>query len=152
MVIRAVVRAGAKQTVNRGAIHHLDLTVADPFASAGFYERVLGHMGYRRVRDYEDGIDFDNTSTGNTFTSIGLVRARAAVPHDRFTPGLHHVAWTASSREDVDTLHHLLLTFGAAVLDAPTDYPEYGKGYYAVFFADPDGLKLEFVYQPTSSP
>ena len=29
------------------------------------------------------------------------------------------------------------------MLDAPAEYPQYGKGYYAVFFADPDGLKLE---------
>lgn len=34
------------------------------------------------------------------------------------------------------------------LLDAPADYPRYGTGYYAVFFADPDGLKLEFVHRP----
>ena len=38
----------------------------------------------------------------------------------------------------------------ADVLDAPADYPQYngGKGYYAVFFADADGLKLEYVFTP----
>jgi phosphatidylethanolamine-binding protein (PEBP) family uncharacterized protein len=30
----------------------------------------------------------------------------------------------------------------------PADYPDYGTGYYALFFADPDGLKLEFVHWP----
>jgi catechol 2,3-dioxygenase-like lactoylglutathione lyase family enzyme len=34
----------------------------------------------------------------------------------------------------------------ATILDPPTEYPAYGAGYYAVFFADPDGLKLEFVH------
>jgi glyoxylase I family protein len=34
------------------------------------------------------------------------------------------------------------------ILDPPTEYPAYGAGYYAVFFADPDGLKLEFVHYP----
>jgi NAD-dependent oxidoreductase involved in siderophore biosynthesis len=29
------------------------------------------------------------------------------------------------------------------VVDPPADYPDYGDGYYAVFFTDPDGLKLE---------
>jgi len=61
---------------------------------------------------------------------------------------LHHAAWRADSRSDVDNLHALLLSIGATILDAPADYPAYGDGYYAVFFADPDGLKLEFVYQP----
>ena len=68
--------------------------------------------------------------------------------HDRYAPGLHHLAWIAESRKDVDELHALLTGIGAAVLDPPTDYPEYGAGYYAVMFADPDGLKLEFVHEP----
>ena len=50
--------------------------------------------------------------------------------------------------DDVDALHEVLRRIGAAVLDPPADYPQYGEGYYAVFFADPDGLKLEFVFQP----
>lgn len=42
--------------------------------------------------------------------------------------------------------HHLDLT----VSDPPTEYPDYGEGHYAVFFADPDGLKLEYAYTPTA--
>jgi hypothetical protein len=35
------------------------------------------------------------------------------------------------------------------VVDPPADYPDYGEGYYAVFFTDPDGLKLEgMVFKP----
>ena len=58
------------------------------------------------------------------------------------------MAWTAGSREVVDALHDLLIEMGAQVLDPPADYPRYGDPYYAVFFNDPDGLKLEFVYSP----
>ena len=45
---------------------------------------------------------------------------------------------------------HLLKDIGAEILDAPADYPQYngGNGYYAVFFADPDGLKLEYAWTP----
>ena len=52
----------------------------------------------------------------------------------------------AESREDVDRLHELLVKIGANVLDLPGEY--YEGGYYAVFFADPDGLKLEYVHLP----
>jgi catechol 2,3-dioxygenase-like lactoylglutathione lyase family enzyme len=45
-------------------------------------------------------------------------------------------------------MHKLLVEIGATVLDPPKHYPHYCKGYYAVFFADPDGLKLEFVHTP----
>ena len=68
--------------------------------------------------------------------------------HDRYSPGLHHVAWRATSREDVDRPHTLLLGMGPTVLDPPADYPAYGESHYAVFFADPDGIKLEFVHLP----
>jgi len=134
----------------RGAIHHLDLTVRDPWASHSFYAAVLGFMGYREVADHDRGFDYDLTTPAG-FCSIGIMKAQgpnAGRAHDRYSPGLHHVAWTAGSRKDVDALHKLLKEIGAEILDPPADYPRYGAGYYAVFFADPDGLKLEFVHKP----
>lgn len=135
----------------RGLVHHIDLTVKDPAASRPFYEAVLGFMGYRVVSQHPRGYDFDLVSPNGGFSSIGIMRAQgpnAARAHDRYSPGLHHVAWRADSRADVDAMHALLLRMAANVLDAPADYPQYGKDYYAVFFADPDGLKLEYVYKP----
>lgn len=135
----------------RGFIHHIDLTVKDPWASASFYDAVLGFMGYRRLREDARGFDWEHAASPDRLPSIGIFKAEgpnAARAHDRYSPGLHHVAWSAESREDVDALHRLLLDMKATVLDPPTDYPEYGDGYYAVMFADPDGLKLEFVYEP----
>ncbi len=136
-----------------GLIDHLDLTVKDPWASRPFYEAVLGHMGYTHIREDARGFDFDlPRATGTGWAaSIGLMQAKGAGadrPHDRFSPGLHHVAFSARDRADVEALYRLLLRIGATVLDAPAEYPQYGEGYYAVFFADPDGLKLEFVHRP----
>ena len=132
----------------RGAIHHLDLTVRDPQASRAFYASVLGFLGYRLAADHERGLDFD-LARPEGFCSIGIMRAHAGkTDHDRYAPGLHHVAWTADSREDVDALYELLKEIGAEILDPPADYPRYADPYYAVFFADPDGLKLEYVWSP----
>ena len=52
------------------------------------------------------------------------------------------------SRAQVDEFHGFLRDQAVTVLDAPAEYPQYGKGYYAVFFADPDGIKLEVVHFP----
>ncbi len=134
----------------RGHIHHVDLTVRDPAASRAFYQAVLGFMGYVLKDEYERGFDMDLSTPGG-FTSIGVVRAtgeNAGRQHDRYAPGLHHIAWTADSRADVDALYALLQRIGATILDPPADYPKYGAGYYAVFFADPDGLKFEYVHKP----
>ena len=136
----------------RGTIHHLDLTVRDPWASRPFYDSVLGFLGYRRTKEDERGFDWDlNDDQGRFVSSIGIARATGeglSRHHDRYSPGLHHVAWHAASRGDVDRLFDLLCQIGASVLDPPAEYPQYGSGYYAVFFTDPDGLKFEFVHLP----
>lgn len=135
----------------RGLVHHIDLTVSNLERSRVFYDRVLGFLGYARADDHENGTDWDWQGGGASaapFHSIGILLARgegAGRDHDRYSPGLHHLAWTADGREDVDRLHALLLEIGATILDPPADYPRYGPDYYAIFFADPDGLKLEFV-------
>jgi glyoxylase I family protein len=135
----------------RGGVHHIDLSVADPERSRAFYTAVLGFMGYRLAVDHDRGLDFNLETPEGLAASIGIMRAEgpnAARPHDRYSPGLHHLAWRAASREDVHALHALLVRIGAKILDAPAEYPQYGAGYYAVFFADPDGLKLEYVHKP----
>lgn len=138
----------------RGFLHHIDLTAKDPWASASFYDAVLGHMGYERWDEDEHGIDWQHATSDTHLPSIGLMKASglgASRRHDRYSPGLHHIAWIADSRDDVDALYALLLAIKATVLDPPADYPQYGKGYYAVMFADPDGLKLEYVFEPRHS-
>jgi len=129
----------------RGLMHHLDLTVQDLGRSAPFYEAVLTFLGYRRVRDDATGIDWD-LELAQGLCSIGIKPARTERAHDRYSSGLHHFAWNAESRADVDRLYAALLGIGATILDPPAEYPHYGAGYYAVFFADPDGLKFEFVH------
>lgn len=127
--------------------HHLDLTVADPVKSRALYELFLGHCGFtlKSAGETWAGFGFD----GKRYPCITLLKAKGrAKKHDRYQPGLHHLALRAKSRADVDALHRKLVKFGATILDAPAEYPDYGKGYYAVFFADADGLKLEYVFTP----
>ncbi len=128
-----------------GAIHHIDLTVRDLARSTLFYDRVLPLLGFRRIEDAPEGPIWAGLSV-----EVGLQVARASSPtsHDRYAPGLHHLAFTASSRESVDEVHAKLAALDVPILDPPADYPEYCEGYYAVFFSDPDGLKLEYAFTP----
>lgn len=135
----------------RGGINHLDLTVRDLRVSEPFYREVLGFLGFEPKRLAHGNVHlplFHCLQEGERLFSIALQTAKHHTPHDRYSPGLHHVAFSAASREDVDRLHELLLRIEATVLDPPAEYPHYAPGYYAVFFADPDGLKLEFVHMP----
>ena len=133
----------------RGWVHHIDLTVSDLDRCGRFYDAVLGFLGYRQGRRGETWIDWD-MGAPHCASSIAIRLAKTDRQHDRYSRGLHHLAWVADSRDDVDRLHELLIAIGATMLDPPADYPQYRDGYYALFFADPDGLKLEFVHTPQS--
>jgi catechol 2,3-dioxygenase-like lactoylglutathione lyase family enzyme len=130
----------------RGTVHHIDLTVRDLAASAPFYEALLGFLGFTRVKQEAAVHVWDLIRGGTLLGGVALRAARSARPHDRYSAGLHHLAFRAADRADVDRAHVLMQERGATILDAPADYPQYGAGYYAVFVADPDDLKLEVVH------
>ena len=135
----------------RGSPSHLDLTVAELKRSIEFYDQVLGHLGYRRLDEAGAGAPcWGVADPEGGFFTIALQSARpqsSSKQHDRYAPGLHHLAFHANSREDVDAFHDFLVAIDAHVLDPPAKY-DYTSGYYAVFFSDPDGLKLEVVFEP----
>lgn len=138
----------------RGFISHLDLNVADPAASIDFYDLVLVHLGFRRVDIAPDRaawwIDYGE---GSIFGIEVRPPARPAPRdrHERYAPGIDHLAFHAASRADVDALHTKLTAAGIAVADPPAEY-DYAPGYYAVAFDDPSGIRLEVVHDPGSNP
>ncbi|MDX6512996.1 MAG: hypothetical protein QOE36_2500, partial [Gaiellaceae bacterium] len=82
-------------------------------------------------------------------SSLGLRAAQSdtAGPYDRYAIGLHHLAFEASSRGSVDERADWLRAQGVELESDAQEYT-YSPGYYAVFFFDPDGIKLEIVHVP----
>ena len=70
--------------------------------------------------------------------------------HERGKPGLHHLAFSVDSRAEVERIYEEVIKNleNVTVEDPPIDCPEYSEGYYATFFFDPDGIKLEVTYTP----
>ena len=135
----------------RGDPSHIDLTITNPDASNRFYDRVFKFLGYEGGPCSErKPAGWINPKTGFNIQLQLAKPEHARTSHTRHAPGLHHLAFNAESRQDVDRLYQLLLEMNATILDPPGIY--YEGGYYAVFFADPDGLKLEFVYLPRVEP
>ena len=132
----------AETSIDVLGLDHVDLTVNDLARSIPFYEKVLGALGFRRVPHAI------YVAWANAHQAIVLRPAERDAVFDRYRVGLHHFALRVRSREEVDRFHELLLREGITVLDPPAEYPEYGPQYYAVFFADPDGMKLEVVHFP----
>ena len=81
-------------------------------------------------------------------TAIGLREVQSGDgEYDRYRVGLHHLAFEATSRAAIDERADWLRSAGAVIESEPQEYT-YSPGYYAVFFYDPDGMKLEIVHVP----
>ena len=123
-------------------IDHLAIRVGDFDASRRFYDRLLHFLGF--VREWEFG---RTVGWNNGVTMVWITEADpGAGPHRTGDIGYHHYAFELASKAEVDELGEFLVSEGVTVVDPPAAYPSYGEGYYAVFFLDPDGLKLEAMY------
>ena len=129
-------------------VHHVDLVVSSIERSLPFYSDLLGPLGYHRVSEVEGERGETIWYIAGPGTAVGLREAQSGpVPYDRYSVGLHHLAFEARSRADVDERAEWLRAQGAELESEPQEYA-YIPGYYAVFFYDPDGLKLEIVHVP----
>jgi len=129
-----------------GGVHHVILTVNDLQRSRPFYATLMPRLGYPGISDYGMTVGF--WGAGGSFWIKQADTRFAADTFCKDRVGLCEVAFRAESRAQVDALARDVVGFGGTILDAPREYPEYVPGYYAVFFADPDGVKLELVHIP----
>jgi glyoxylase I family protein len=134
-------------------VHHVDLVVTSIERSLPFYRELLGPLGWHRLSEVEGERGETIWYLGGPACSVGL---REAPSHegqsgeglyDRSSVGLHHLAFEAQSRAVVDERAGWLRASGVLLESEPQEY-SYSPGYYAVFFYDPDGLKLEIVNIP----
>jgi catechol 2,3-dioxygenase-like lactoylglutathione lyase family enzyme len=134
-------------------IAHLDLVVGSIERSLPFYRELLAPLGYSRAREIagERGETIHYLSIPGRFEgSLGLREAQSSAhstPYDRYAVGVHHVCFNVDSRAVVDERHAWLCEREVEVESAPREY-DYTPGYYAVFFYDPDGIKLELLHRP----
>lgn len=134
-------------------IDHLDLVVSSLERSLAFYRGLLGPLGWVRTSEIEgergERVVYLGRVGGRGSVSLREIQSDAhEVPYDRYGIGLHHLAFAASSREIVDERAEWLRAEGAEIESGPEEYG-YTPGYYALFFHDPDGIKLELVHRPT---
>ena len=128
-------------------VHHVDLVVSSVERSLPFYRDLLGPLGFHRIGEVEGERGETIWYIGGPGSSVGLRQAQSLGGTDRYRVGLHHLALEAGSRAIVDERHDWLVSIGAEIESPPGEFG-YMPGYYAVFFYDPDGIKLEIVHVP----
>jgi catechol 2,3-dioxygenase-like lactoylglutathione lyase family enzyme len=132
----------------KASLYHVQLNVRDAARSLPFYKDLFAYLEYRVIHDDAGVAGFSNGTTD--FWLIATDAAHAGHGFHRKRPGINHLAFWVARRDDVDRFRdEFLLTRGLpALYDTPREFPEYRPGYYAVFFEDPDRLKLEVAHVP----
>lgn len=134
-------------------ISHVDLVVSSLERSLAFYRGLLEPIGWSGLNEIrgERGERVCYLSVqGMGVAALGLREKQAEShpsPYDRYAVGMHHICFDVPSREVVDERAAWLATQPVVIESAPREY-SYTPGYYAVFFHDPDGIKLELLYRP----
>ncbi|MGE3966035.1 MAG: VOC family protein [Planctomycetota bacterium] len=126
-----------------GHLHHVELYVSDLARSLEFWGWFLESLGYVRFQTWDAGASW---KLGATYIVFVQVLERHAEPtYHRCRVGLNHLAFHARSRQHVDELTAELRARGVPVLYEERHPLAGGEGYYAVFFEDPDRMKVELV-------
>ncbi|PYK99828.1 MAG: glyoxalase [Verrucomicrobia bacterium] len=134
-------------------IDHIEITVKDMSVAVPFYDKLLPLLGFG-VQERVSAVIEKHDKHVVQYTHPQLGFAITSPRHDfvadtinRRKPGaLHHLAFKAPSRAEVDRLHSELKQIGANIVSPPREYPEYTpRGYYALYFKDPEGIKYEIV-------
>ena len=121
-------------------LDHIYINVRDMQRSEQFYDCVLAVLGFRKSTfaiNGEPHIQYYNRHFGYV-----LRPARFAGRHEPYSAGLHHLCFRVESIEDVHAVAAQLQAAGIAATAAVL-HPDYAEDYWATFFADPDGVRLE---------
>ncbi len=130
----------------KAALAHVQLNVADFAKSEVFYRDLLGYFDYKVVSEGKGYVGMSNGTVG--FWIMDVSADRRGNAFHRKNPGVNHFAFKVSSKDEVGRfVEEFLQPRSIATLyETPKAFPEYTPDYYAVFFEDPDRLKIEVTF------
>lgn len=116
---------------------HIDLRVKDRAIAQKFYAKILPALGFTREKSDEEWGTFYAETKGVPTEFFGFTEDKNHQPNET------RIAFWADTREEVNSFAEIVRGAGARNLEGPQLWKEYSPGYYALFFEDPDGNKLE---------
>ncbi|WP_314575997.1 VOC family protein [Enterococcus gilvus] len=134
-------------------VDHLQVTVKDIHVVEDFYDGLVEALGFdlsKKINVYLEELDMNVIEYLDSSYDFGVCSALSEYEdesvHRRKPGAVHHIAFRAASRSEVDRIYQTVLALGAEILDEPQIFPQHGPNYYALFFNDPDGIKYEIVH------
>jgi len=126
-----------------GLLHHVEINVSDLNRSIAFWGWFLEELGYTPFQEWENGKSWKLADTYLVF--VQTEERFLDVSYHRSRVGLNHLALYAESREHVDDITKKLIEKEIKILYEDRHPFAGGKEHYAVFFEDPDRIKVELV-------
>ncbi len=130
----------------KARVYHLQINVSDKNISFPFYKELLEYLDYKVISSGKSWLGMSNSTT-----DFWIIPAPAKHQTPRFhrkRTGLNHIAFMVSSKNDVEKFANEFVKPKKipTLYNSPKLFPEYTPDYYAVFFEDPDRIKLEVCY------
>ncbi|WP_175614461.1 VOC family protein [Piscibacillus halophilus] len=129
--------------MSRGGLHHIELYVSNLKKSLAFWGWFLEELGYKPYQQWDQGASWKIEHTYIVF--VQTEETYLDVPYHRRRTGLNHLAFYANSPQDVDDMTYKLMKKGVPILYRDQHPFAGGQNHYAVYFEDPDRIKVEFV-------
>ena len=127
-----------------GSIDHIGIGVPDLAAAKRYYDALMPILGLKPwFPTTPEGV-FNYGPDGARGPQLFFYQATEASGHSRHRQVLHHIAFMVENRAIVREAHAWAVAQGNEILDAPADFPQYGR-HYATYWLDPHGFKLEVV-------
>jgi catechol 2,3-dioxygenase-like lactoylglutathione lyase family enzyme len=120
---------------------HVDIRVTSLATALPFYSDVMPVLGFGRTFHSTEWKVFVAEGTFPSAPFVGITED----PNHR--PNHNRIAFWASSRDEVERLAEVVRRAGGKITSGPQLYPEYRGAYFAVFFEDPSGNRLEIVHR-----
>lgn len=124
-------------------LHHVEMNVSNLQSSRVFYDFLLPKLGYELYQQWEKGVSYKVDQTYLVF--VQTEEKHADMVYHRGRTCLNHLAFHGESREQLDALTEELIHRGVNILYKDRHPHAGGNQTYAVFFEDPDRIKLEIV-------
>lgn len=131
----------------KATAYHIQINVSDK-KSIVFYKQLFSYLQYKTIDEGRDWLGVSNGSTD--FWIMETEEKHKSKKFHRKATGINHISFRVNSKTDVDRFVKEFLKKKniKTLYDSPRTFPQYRKGYYAVFFEDPDRIKLEVTYFP----
>ena len=122
-------------------IDHIYISVSDLASSEKFYDKIMPMLGFRKntfQNENESHIQYYNRHFGFVLRPADSKNQS----YSSLSPGLHHFCFRVEDKAAVDSVAKKFSAIHVKC-SPPQLYPEYAPDYYAIFFSDPDGIRLE---------